>query len=353
MYRSDDALAWRTAGPPFDLQSQFHNQGQGLIQEPALAPRWKSAGGSTPALKSDTWNGFIVVRKALSVRTQVVSLQALWRCCLCVCVCAVEQGCRYVWWTSWNMSSRGMGVSAPYMLEARRSNAETICFTTSSKKTWASWEWMRERNSKEIWGGEDKVSSWVSYYKHVRDLCVTIWNQSREKTNTTDMPSWVMWNNQYMITERDTKHSLTYWTSYSMFPSCKLLVLTAKSTVQVRGYPGRPGLKRHIVSKWLNSLPSEHDAWKATIYKFTAVSNKREAAFVNFFFRATTDFIVSETLQTHSEHILSKMNYKLNFTPGGRLQWEPVSTQMTSSGNCVVFPFSRSSMFTRKCKRCL
>lgn len=43
---------------------------QGLIQEPALAPRWKSAGGSTPALKSDTGNGFIVVRKALSVGTQ-------------------------------------------------------------------------------------------------------------------------------------------------------------------------------------------------------------------------------------------------------------------------------------------
>lgn len=42
---------------------------------------------------------------------------------------------RYVWWISWNISSRGMGVSAPCIFDARRSNAETICFTTSSKKT--------------------------------------------------------------------------------------------------------------------------------------------------------------------------------------------------------------------------
>lgn len=90
----------------------------------------------------------------------------------------------YVWWTSWNMSSRGMGVSAPYTCDARRSNADTICFTTSSKNTWAKCECSKERNSKEI----------------------------------------------------------------------------EKSTVQVRGYPGRPGLKRHSVSKWLKSLPSEQAA---------------------------------------------------------------------------------------------
>lgn len=102
-------------------------------------------------------NLVVAVRKALqfSVRTQVVSLFSLlphfslWyrvRACLCF----LRQEWRYVWCTSWNMSSRGMAVSAPCILEARRSNAETICFTTSSKNTWASWEWRRERNSKEI-----------------------------------------------------------------------------------------------------------------------------------------------------------------------------------------------------------
>lgn len=34
--------------------------------------------------------------------------------------------------------------------------------------------------------------------------------------------------------------------------------------MQVRGYPGRPGLKRQTVSKWLNSLPSEQEAWQQT-----------------------------------------------------------------------------------------
>lgn len=39
-----------------------------------------------------------------------------------------------------------------------------------------------------------------------------------------------------------------------------LNVLTEKSSVQVRGYPGRPGLNRQTVSRWLNRLASEHDA---------------------------------------------------------------------------------------------
>lgn len=38
--------------------------------------------------------------------------------------------------------------------------------------------------------------------------------------------------------------------------------LTEKSTVQVLGYPGMPGLNRHIVSKWLKSFPSEQTAWR-------------------------------------------------------------------------------------------
>lgn len=56
----------------------------------------------------------------------------------------------YVWWTSWNISSRGIGVSGPYSLQARRSNADTICLTTSSKNIVANCECNRERNSKEI-----------------------------------------------------------------------------------------------------------------------------------------------------------------------------------------------------------
>lgn len=57
---------------------------------------------------------------------------------------------RYVWWISWNISSRGICVSGPYILQARRSNADTICLTTSSKNMVANWECIRERNSKEI-----------------------------------------------------------------------------------------------------------------------------------------------------------------------------------------------------------
>lgn len=44
-----------------------------------------------------------------------------------------------------------MRVSAPYILRARRSNAATFCFTTSSKNMVANWECSKERNSKEIW----------------------------------------------------------------------------------------------------------------------------------------------------------------------------------------------------------
>ena len=62
----------------------------------------------------------------------------------------------HVWCTSWNISSRGMRVSGPKSLPARRSKAATFCFTTSSKNTVASWECRRERNSKEIWGGDNK-----------------------------------------------------------------------------------------------------------------------------------------------------------------------------------------------------
>lgn len=58
----------------------------------------------------------------------------------------------HVWWTSWNMSSRGILVSGPYILHALRSNAATICFTTSSKNTVANCECSSERNSNEIWG---------------------------------------------------------------------------------------------------------------------------------------------------------------------------------------------------------
>lgn len=60
-------------------------------------------------------------------------------------------GCRdHVWWISWNISSRGIRVSGPYSLQARRSNAATFCFTTSSKNMVASWEWSKDRNSKDI-----------------------------------------------------------------------------------------------------------------------------------------------------------------------------------------------------------
>lgn len=55
----------------------------------------------------------------------------------------------YVWWTSWNISSRGIFVSGPYSLHALLSKAATICFTTSSKNNVASWECRSERNSKE------------------------------------------------------------------------------------------------------------------------------------------------------------------------------------------------------------
>uniref|UniRef100_A0A8D2PS34 Citrate synthase n=1 Tax=Zosterops lateralis melanops TaxID=1220523 RepID=A0A8D2PS34_ZOSLA len=48
------------------------------------------------------------------------------------------------------MHSRGIRVSGPKVLAARRSKAATICFTTSSKNTVASWECSRERNSNEI-----------------------------------------------------------------------------------------------------------------------------------------------------------------------------------------------------------
>lgn len=64
-----------------------------------------------------------------------------------------REGCSgrdHVWCTSWNISSRGIRVSGPYSLEARRSNAATFCFTTSSKNMVANWEWSRERNSKDI-----------------------------------------------------------------------------------------------------------------------------------------------------------------------------------------------------------
>lgn len=84
----------------------------------------------------------------------------------------VHQGWHYVWWTSWNMSSRGMGVSAPYILEARRSKAETICFTTSSKKTWASWEWRRERNSKAIWEGDKRLKLAAEFHTAYVGTCV-------------------------------------------------------------------------------------------------------------------------------------------------------------------------------------
>lgn len=47
-----------------------------------------------------------------------------------------------------------MRVSGPKFLAAWRSKAATICLTTSSKNTVANWECSRERNSKEIWGGE-------------------------------------------------------------------------------------------------------------------------------------------------------------------------------------------------------
>lgn len=55
----------------------------------------------------------------------------------------------YVWWTSWSISSRGMLVSGPWSLDALLSKAATICFTTSSKNSVASFECSSERNSNE------------------------------------------------------------------------------------------------------------------------------------------------------------------------------------------------------------
>lgn len=56
--------------------------------------------------------------------------------------------------------------------------------------------------------------------------------------------------------------------------------LTEKSTVQVLGYPGIPGLNRHMVSKWLNSFPSEQTAcrekWKLENVKKKRVKNTTE-----------------------------------------------------------------------------
>lgn len=109
------------------------------------------------------------------------SLVFLWVMGQSVVGVSVLQRCRYVWWTSWNMSSRGMGVSAPYTLEARRSKADTICFTTSSKKTWASCEWMRERNSKEIWGG-NRGGRGHELYVNVRD----VWERERQRESKSD-----------------------------------------------------------------------------------------------------------------------------------------------------------------------
>lgn len=55
-----------------------------------------------------------------------------------------------VWCTSWNIISRGMIVSGPNLVAARRSKAATFFLTTSSKNMAASLECSRERNSKEI-----------------------------------------------------------------------------------------------------------------------------------------------------------------------------------------------------------
>lgn len=51
-----------------------------------------------------------------------------------------------------------------------------------------------------------------------------------------------------------------------LFAVSTLQVLTEKSTVEVRGQPGMPGLKRQTVSKWLKSFASEQDACPETTH---------------------------------------------------------------------------------------